>query len=105
MGKVIFSSQVLQQLEDLALILFYKDYFSYQSNALLYVDNILEYVENSISTFPHKITSKALLHLGANYIFYKTNARTTWYIFFEKNKASYLVTGILNNHCSEAQLI
>ena len=105
MGKVIFPYYVLQQLEDLSLILFYKDYFSYQSNALLYIDKIIEYVENSIHTFPHKATPKDLLYLGSSYIFYKSNTRTTWYIFFEKQKSSYIVTGILNNHCSEAQLI
>jgi proteasome assembly chaperone (PAC2) family protein len=54
MGKVIFSNGVLQNLEDLIFILFYKDYFTFQINAFLYTDSIIDFVEKSIYTFPHK---------------------------------------------------
>ncbi|CAM3998277.1 Plasmid stabilization protein [Flavobacterium antarcticum] len=102
---VIIEVEVIYYLDTLINKLYVDDYFSYVENVDLYVEKIYEFIEKSVHIFPHKSTPKGLLHLGANYIFYKSNARTTWYIFFEKNKTSYLVTGILNNHCSEAQLI
>lgn len=105
MGKVIFSTSFLDEMENLALILFKENYFSYQSNADFYVDEIFDFIENDIHTFPHKSTPKKLSHLGSNYIFYKSNARTTWFVFFEKFEENYFVTGILNNHCEEAQFI
>jgi hypothetical protein len=72
-------------------------------NQLRYVDKIVDFVVSSVSSFPHKKASKQLQHLGSNYIFYKTNARTTWYIFFEKRNQNYLITGITNNNCIEAK--
>jgi hypothetical protein len=62
-------------------------------------------MQNSIHTFPPKKTPKELSHLGFHYIFYPSNARTTWFIFFEQHNSNHLVTGILNNHRSEAQFI
>ena len=103
--SVIFNFEVIYYLDSLIRKLYNDDYFSYIENADLYVEKIYEFTENSIHTFPHKTTPTDLLYLGSNYIFYKSNARTTWYIFFENQNSSYVVTGILNNHCVEAQLI
>ncbi len=105
MGEVIFSNQVLQELEDLALVLFHEEYFGYVESAFSYVDKLIDYVEVNINTFPHKKTPVKLLHLGSHYIFYTSNPRTTWYLFFELRNFNYLITGILNNHCAEASFI
>lgn len=102
MEKVIFKEEVLEYVDELVFILFKENYFNYAENALLYVDKIVDFILFEISVFPHKKTPKLLIHLGSNYIFYKANKRTTWYIFFEKQKGNYLITGILNNHCEEA---
>ena len=102
LGKVIFSDLLNSRFEELVFILFQKKYFSYQSNAIDYVDKIYDFVSKDIHTFPHKKTPQRLLYLGKNYIFYKSNRRTTWYVFFEKSANNYLITGILNNHCEEA---
>ena len=77
MGKVIFSQAFLDEMEDLALVLFKENYFSYQRNADFYVDEIFDFIENDIHTFPHNLTPEKLRHLGSNYIFYKSNTRTT----------------------------
>lgn len=103
--KVIFSAKLNEQLEALVFILFKEDYFSFINNAIEYVNKIYDFVYNDILTFPHKKTPKQLKHLGSNYIFYKSNSRTTWYIFFEKFNNNYLITGVLNNHCEEAKFI
>ena len=52
-----------------------------------------------------KKTPNILLRYGQNYIFYKINPRTTWYIFFQKSDNNYLVTQVINNHCQEAKYL
>jgi len=101
--KVIFKGQVLDYFDELVYTLFREEYFSYPKNAQLYVDKIVDFVILEINSFPHKVTPQKLQYLGSNYIFYNANARTTWYIFFEKQGAVFLITGIINNHCEEAK--
>jgi hypothetical protein len=101
--KVIFKDKVLDYLDELVFTLFKEEYFSYSENAQLYVDKIVDFIILGISSCPHKITPQKLQYLGFNYIFYKSNNRTTWYVFFEKKNQNYLITGIINNHCEEAK--
>lgn len=103
--KIIFSDFINHQLEQLVVVLHKQDYFGYIENAMEYVDKIYDFVYNDIQFFPHKKTPTQLKHFGSNYIFYKSNPRTTWYIFFEKDKDNFLITGILNYHCEEAKFI
>ncbi|MXO03876.1 hypothetical protein [Flavobacterium sp. HBTb2-11-1] len=103
MEKIIFKEEVLRYFDNLVYRLFEDEYFGFPESARDYVDKIVEFVLLSISSFPHKKTPKSLQSLGADYIFYKTNSRTTWYIFFEKRNQNYLITGILNNHNEEAK--
>ena len=103
MEKVIFDGQVLNYFDELVFTLFKKEYFSFPENAKEYVDKIVGFVTVEIFTFPHKKTPKSLQYLGSNYIFYKSNPRTTWYIFFEKRENNFLITGVINNHCKEAK--
>lgn len=98
MEKVIFKNEVLLYLDELIYLLFEEEYFSYPENALIYVNKIVDFTINEIAAFPHKQTPIKLKNYGSNYIFYKSNPRTTWYIFFEKFQNKILVTGILNNH-------
>jgi len=88
---------------ELVFILFKEDYFSYLENAIIYKDKILNFIESNISTFPSRKTPKILQSFGTNYIFYKSNQRTTWYIFFEKSENNYLITNIINSHSKEAK--
>lgn len=87
MEKVIFKDKVLDYLDELVYTLFKEEYFSYSENAQLYVDKIVDFIILGINSFPHKITPQKLQYLGSNYIFYKSNNRTTWYVFFEKKTA------------------
>ena len=102
---VIIQIEVIYFLDRLIEQLYDFNYFSYKENASIYIYKIYDFFENDIHTFPHKSTPEKLSYLGSNYIFYRSNARTTWYIFFQKIDANYFVTGILNNHCEEAQFI
>jgi hypothetical protein len=101
--KVIFKNKVLDCLDELVFTLFKEEYFSYSENAQLYVDKIVDFIVLDIYSFPHKYTPQKLYYLGSNYIFYKSNNRTTWYVFFEKKNTVFLITGIINNHCEEAK--
>ena len=102
---VIIKLEVIYFLDRLIEQLYHFDYFSYKENAAFYIEKIYEFIENDIHTFPHKSTPNPLLYLGSNYIFYKSNARTTWFIFSEHFDEHYFITGILNNHCEEARFI
>jgi len=100
---VIITPKVIDFLDDLVRILYKKEYFGFIESAEAYVLKIYDSIEENILLSPHKTTPKILEHLGSNYIFYKANQRTTWFIFFEKQNNNYLITGILNNHCEEAK--
>jgi hypothetical protein len=101
--RILYKPDVEDFLFDLVYILFKKDYFSYIENAESYKNNIVDFIENNISTFPVSETPFKLRDFGSSYIFYKSNARTTWFVFFEKQESNYLVTNIINNHCEEAK--
>ena len=103
MEKIIFENDVLEYFDDLVFTLFKEEYFGYAESAQKYTDKIVAFIILSISTFPHKKTPRTIQYLGSNYIFYKANTRTTWYVFFEKSNQNYLITGIINNYCSEAK--
>lgn len=103
MEKVIFKNTVLEYFDDLVYVLFKEEYFGFSESAQNYIHKIVNFIISSISTFPHKKTPKALQYLGSNYIFYKPNVRTTWYIFFEKRSQNYVITGITNNNSEEAK--
>lgn len=103
MEKIIFENDVLEYFDDLVFTLFKEEYFSYAESAQKYTDKVVAFIISSISTFPHKKTPRTIQYLGSNYIFYKANTRTTWYIFFEKRNQNYLITGIINNYCSEVK--
>ncbi|MCP2027140.1 hypothetical protein L1276_002284 [Flavobacterium sp. HSC-32F16] len=101
--EVIFTPLVISYLDDLVVILYKKQYFGFIESAEEYVDNIYDAVPEIIKRSLHKKTPKSLQCLGSNYIFYKSNARTTWYIFFEKRDQNYVITGITNNYAEEAK--
>lgn len=103
MEKVIFEKVVLEYFDALVFSLFEDEYFGFPESAQKYVDKIVDFIISNISTFPHKRTPSTLQHLGSNYIFYNTNSRTTWYIFFEKGNQNYLITRIVNNYSIEAK--
>ncbi len=78
---IIFQQNVLDYFDDLIHILFKEEYFGFVESSEIFVDKIIGFVYKNIYTFPSKKTPNKLIHLGSNYIFYKSNQRTTWYIF------------------------
>jgi pyoverdine/dityrosine biosynthesis protein Dit1 len=101
--KLIYTSHVIDYLDDLVRVLYKKEYFGFIETAEGYVSNIYDAIPERIKLSTHQQTPKSLKYKGSNYIFYKANNRTTWYIFFEKQDAVFLITGIINNHCEEVR--
>ena len=99
--KIELLPEVIIFLNELVELLFYKEYFGFEDAAQFYVQNIYDFIENDLINFPHKSTPKKLKHFGSNYVFYRPNNRTTWYIFFEKSNNRYLISHLTNNHVKE----
>ena len=100
--NIIISHKVVDFLDDLSKVLYKKEYFGFIESADEYVLKIYDDIDKNIFLNFHKKSPQKLLYLGKYYIFYNSNKRTTWYVFFEKSANNYLITGILNNHCEEA---
>jgi len=102
---VIIQEDVIDFLENLIRVLFEKEYFGFEGSAQIYVSRMYDFIEFELINFPPKQTPNNLIRYGSNYVFYKANNRTTWYIFFEKKGNRYLVTYITNNHMAEANTL
>lgn len=100
---IVYKTEVENYLNELIFNLFKEKYFSYLENSILYKDKIIDFIESDIATFPSKKTPAALKNFGSKYIFYKSNQRTTWYVFFENKNNNYLITNIINSHCEETK--
>jgi hypothetical protein len=95
MEKIVLHSNVRNGLDELIDILYYQDYFSYKENAVDYVNAIYDF----ILTIPLQLHKKPNTKLyGSLYCSYKSNKRTTWYIFFDIIDDVYQIKFITNNH-------
>lgn len=103
--NVVFTTNVVKYLDELVHVLYKEEYFGFIDSAEQYVVKIYDYVTDNIHQRSHYFSPLSLKYLGSNYIFYNSNKRTTWYIFFEKNDNDYLITGVVNNHCEEAKVL
>ena len=100
-----FQEVAILYLDELIEVLYKKEYFGFIESAEIYVSRIYDFVEENIQNFPKRKTPLKLKRFGNNYIFFKINLRTTWYIFFEEQNNIFLITYILNNHCAEAKYL
>ena len=96
--KILYKPIVEEYINELIYILYEQEYFGFLEDAISYKDAIIDFIENNIAVLPAKFTPFILRKLGKQYIFYKANQRTTWFIFFEKKDNIYLITFITNNH-------
>lgn len=96
--KIFYKPNVENYINDLVFTLYKENYFSFLENSIDYKDRIIDFIEENIDAFLFKNTPISLIALGSKYIFFKANHRTSWYIFFEKEENTYLITFITNNH-------
>ena len=102
---VSYTKSVQIYFDELIIALFNEKYFLYEENAIEYVEKLVFYISNTIQTFPYKKSPESLSKFGDFYIFYKSNSRTTWYIFFSKKETNYLIKHITNNHSFDSNLL
>jgi hypothetical protein len=80
-----------------------KDYFAYIASTELFVDKLIDFINQNIAIFPAKKTTPKIEYLGSSSIFYKSNNRTTWYIFFEQKENDFIITNIININSQETK--
>lgn len=103
--KVIFRRNVSDYLDELIFFLYEDEYFGFKESVKDYVQKIYDFIEYNLSIFPAKQTPEKLSSLGSEYIFYKANQNTTWYIFFERSDNRFMVTFITNSHSDLVKLL
>ena len=102
--KVILLPEVLQYLEDLATLLYKKEYFSFEETSFIYIMELYDDIILNLPTKIHKPSPTYFDKYGNNmyYAAFKKSKRTSWYVFFTKYEDNgdiiYLIRYISNNH-------
>jgi len=87
--NIKFSQEVKFFIQNWALVLFEKNYFSFYETADTYVSNIIDAVHDSIVhkllwRSPHQDYFKLIYGENVKYVKYNVpNSQTVWYVFFE----------------------
>lgn len=106
MEKIIFRQGLSDYLEYLTFILLEKEYFVFKETSFEYVGRIIDFIYENVENYPSKNVPEKLKFLGKYYIVYKSNEKTSWYIFFDiTNNETFLITNILNNHQPEIRFL
>ena len=101
---VIFTPKVLSYFENLIIILYDKEYFSFLETSKKYVEDLIDDIKSNISTKQHKPAPRHFdkYGKGMKYASFKKSKHTTWYVFFktyeENGNTIFLVRYIANNH-------
>ncbi|MDR0792501.1 MAG: hypothetical protein LBE82_04270 [Chitinophagaceae bacterium] len=102
--KVLATAEVIEYLNNLITILFEKEYFSYEENAIRYVKELFDEIEKDL---PNRSKKPAPKHFdkygtGMYYAVFKKNKRTSWYAFFriyrKDGEIYFQVRHVENNH-------
>ena len=96
--KIKLTDPLINKLNSLVDILYYKEYFGFRDSAKDYVNAIYDFIY-TIPTLKHRQT-KNKKH-GGYYCRYKPNKNTTWYITFDIEDDLYLIKDITNNHSKD----
>ena len=102
--KVSTTSDIKEYLNNLVTILYEKEYFGFEEQAIEYVDDLLDDI---ITTLPIHQKKPAPKHFnkygkGMYYAVFKKNKHTHWYVFFriyrKNGELIYQIRYISNNH-------
>ncbi|OAV65382.1 hypothetical protein Barb6_02892 [Bacteroidales bacterium Barb6] len=102
--KVLVLPEVRQYFEELARILYTKDYFGYEEAALQYAEGLFNDIRTTLP-LRHKRQAPPYFERYGKPLFYavfRKNKNTQWYAFFtiykESGETIYLVRFVGNNH-------
>ena len=100
MINVIYSEIVESYLKTLTIILAQNAYFGDKEFAKKYVTDLIYNIETKIGYTVKRPVPKQYSYYQKNlqYITYKRNKQTSWYILFIQQQDRYLITHITNNH-------
>ena len=98
--KTEFLEEAIIYLNELVEILYQEGYFGFKEDAYEYVDDIFDTVMSDINNMPKKKAPAYFDRYGKDmdYITYRKNNNTTWYIFFNLVNQTYQIRYIGNNH-------
>ena len=102
--NVIILPEVLDYLEDLVITLYEKEYFGFLETSTNYVQELLDNIQMDLPSFVSRPAPKYFDKYGKDmeYVVFKKNRRTHWYVFFRVYQANedviYQVRHIANNH-------
>ena len=102
--KVVAIAEVRNYLQDLAVILYEKEYFGFEDSARKYVIELFEDIKTTLPILPSKPAPEHFEKYGKNmeYVVFRKNKHTQWYVFFRVYKKNgediYQVRYIANNH-------
>ena len=100
-GEIIYSPLFIDELDELAKVLYQQKYFSFVEDVDVYIDKIYDFVENNVEYPISKISPENFQKHGKKYLRYDANSQTSWYIFFDQKDHRFLVNHILNNHSQD----
>jgi hypothetical protein len=102
--KIEFTSEALGFFNELSTILYKKEYFGLQENALKYVDELLEDIR---ITLPARVKKPAPAYFDKYgkkmlYSTFRKNKATQWHVFFnvyqKDDEMIFIIRYISNNH-------
>lgn len=102
--RIIALPEVEEYLTDLINILYEKKYFSFEENAIKYVQDLIEDIRANL---PNKIKKPAPAYFeryghNMSYAVFRKNKLTQWYVFFtiyrDQDEIVYLIRYVANNH-------
>ena len=102
--RVIAIPEIRIYLENLAQVLYEKEYFGYEETARNYVIELFNDIKTNLPVKRHKDAPKYFDKYGKNmeYAVFPKNKHTSWYVFFttyiENGEEIYLLRYIANNH-------
>lgn len=102
--RVEIASEAIEYFNELSTILYKKDYFGFEENALKYVSDLLDDIAENLHTKTKKPAPAYFNRYGKRmlYAVFQKNKTTQWYVFFTVYKNAdelvYLIRYISNNH-------
>jgi len=102
--RVLFLPEIQEYFYKLEIIMYEKEYFSFEDTAHKYVDDLIFDIKENLPYVRHRPAPNFYNKYGKElyYATFKKNKRTQWYAFFSKyivgGETIYLVCYIGNTH-------
>jgi len=105
-NQVLALPEVRDYFSELIRVLYEKDYFSFESDAIAYVTDLFSDIEQNLPTKPRKPAPSYFERYGKDmfYTSFKKNKHTEWFVFFNIYTDSlldirtFLIRYVSNNH-------